>query len=115
MNPKNCPHDYPVYGMAPHECFWRKGPEFIPGQSTLVPFTEEDCFWPDIADGKTWEDWDYPDACGVFFCPVCQREEHARLWAELVARIGPPPPFTRLEHCCGDVIKGAARKHAEAT
>lgn len=82
---------YPLYGAAPHECFWRKGPEFTLGQSTLIPITPEDCFVPDLEDGETWADFRYPGACGVFYCPACQRAEYQARWSALVARIGQPP------------------------
>lgn len=65
---------FPQYGVAPHECYWRKGSDFIPGQSTLLPAEE----WPDnflleVLEGEQPEDVQYPNACGVYFCPSCKR------------------------------------------
>src|SRR5687768_4094915 len=57
---------YPLYGVAPHECYWRKGPEFSLGQSTLKPITPEDCFVPELERGEGWSDFVYPKACGVY-------------------------------------------------
>lgn len=83
---------FPMYGVAPHECYWRKGPEFTIGQSTLLPFESwTECFVPELEDGETWADFKYPQACGVFYCPRCDREEYERDWAAFVARVGLPP------------------------
>jgi hypothetical protein len=87
----------PMYGCAPHECYWRKGPEFTLGQSTLIPFSSDDCFVPDIEDGEGWEAFVYPMACGVFYCPECQQDEYKAAWRKLVDRIGPPPPAIATE------------------
>lgn len=81
----------PMYGVAPHECYWRKGPEFTLGQSTLKPFTADDCFVPDLLEDEDWSAFRYPAACGVFYCPNCGREAYEREWTRLVERIGPPP------------------------
>lgn len=82
----------PMYGVAPHECFWRKGPEFTLGQSTLLPFDQWDsAFVPDLEPGETWDNFVYPSACGTFYCPNCDADKYAAAWSELVARIGPPP------------------------
>lgn len=81
----------PMYGVAPHECYWRKGPEYTLGQSTLVPFTPDDCFVPDLEDDEDWSAFVYPSACGVFYCPNCDHDEYAAAWKRLTDRIGPPP------------------------
>lgn len=87
---------FPMYGVAPHECYWRKGPEFTIGQSTLLPFDQwADCFVPELEDGETWADFRYPQACGVFYCPKCNRAEYERAWAALVEKFGPPPSDSR--------------------
>lgn len=86
-----CGDIYPLYGVAPHECYWRKGPECTLGQSTLVPITAADCFVPDLEDDEDWSSFTYPSACGVFYCPTCQRERYEANWKRLVDRIGPPP------------------------
>lgn len=82
---------YPMYGVAPHDCYWRKGPQYQLGQSTLVPFRPEDCFVPELKAGETWADFGYPSACGVYYCPKCDRERYEAAWSELVARVGEPP------------------------
>tara|TARA_B100000965_G_scaffold331170_3_gene295214 strand:+ start:1704 stop:2006 length:303 start_codon:yes stop_codon:yes gene_type:complete len=70
--------DYPHYGVAPHECYYKKGPQALPGQSTLKPREE----WPDnfvleVDPGEDGEAVAYPDACGVFFCPTCRKGQDA--------------------------------------
>lgn len=65
--------DYPIYGVAPHECFYKKGPDFKIGQSTLRPREE----WPDnflleVLPGEDPATIAYPNACGVYFCPECK-------------------------------------------
>jgi len=88
----DCENDLPQYGVAPHECYWRKGPEFVIGQSTLLPIGEwTDCFVPDLEEGEGWDAFVYPSACGTFYCPACQRDRYQAAWTELVARIGLPP------------------------
>ncbi len=88
----DCGEVYPLYGVAPHECYWRKGPEFTLGQSTLLPIEQwTDLFVPDLEDGETWADFGYPSACGVFYCAKCQHERYSAAWAKLVAGIGEPP------------------------
>jgi hypothetical protein len=81
----------PMYGVAPHECFWRKGPQFTLGQSTLVPFTPNDCFVPDLDTDEDWSAFVYPHACGVYYCPQCQDDKYRAAWARLIERIGDPP------------------------
>jgi hypothetical protein len=81
----------PQYGVAPHECYWRKGPQFTLGQSTLVPFTGSDCFVPDLEENEDWSAFKYPSACGIYYCPRCQHEQYSKAWAALIARIGEPP------------------------
>lgn len=82
---------YPQYGVAPHDCYWRKGPEFVIGQSTLKPITAQDCFIPDLEDGEGWTTFAYPNACGVYYCPGCQRDQYQLAWARLIAKFGPEP------------------------
>lgn len=86
----DCGGDYPMYGVAPHECYWRKGPGFTLGQSTLTPITANDCFVPDLEEYEGWQDFKYPQACGIFYCPRCQREEYETAWNQLINRIGQP-------------------------
>jgi hypothetical protein len=81
----------PMYGVAPHKCFWRKGPQFTLGQSSLVPFTDSDCFVPDLEDDEGWAAFIYPAACGIYYCPNCHCDEYGAAWAALVGRIGDPP------------------------
>lgn len=81
--------DYPYYGVAPHECFYKKGAEFMPGQSTLLHRHE----WPsnfvlDIEPGEDPATIEYPNACGVYYCPTCEHglgEARAKL-AKLAAQ-----------------------------
>jgi hypothetical protein len=87
----DCGGELPMYGVAPHECYWRKGPQFTLGQSTLVPFDESACFVPDLEPGETWADFRYPAACGVYYCPRCNADQYRAAWSALVARIGQPP------------------------
>lgn len=87
-----CDGEYPMYGVAPHECFWRKGPEFTIGQSTLLPFDQwEAGFVPDLEDHETWADFGYPSACGVFYCPTCNKDSYEAAWSGFIAKHGPPP------------------------
>jgi hypothetical protein len=63
---------YPYYGVAPHECFYKKGPDHTIGQSTLLPPSE----WPrgfvlDLEPGEDPATVAYPNACGVYYCPDC--------------------------------------------
>ena len=90
-DPEDGLSEYPMYGVAPHECYWRKGPQFTIGQSTLAPITPEHCFVPDLEPHEDWSHFGYPGACGVYYCPNCQRERYQSAWDALVARIGPPP------------------------
>lgn len=66
---------YPMYGVAPHECYWRKpgGFEANPlGASTIIDMQH----WPanflaeidpdeDVGPQISW------GLCGVFVCPSC--------------------------------------------
>lgn len=82
----------PQYGVAPHECFWRKGPQFTIGQSTLLPFSQwDDAFVPDLEDDEDWSAFVYPSACGTFYCPKCDAASYQAAWKRLTDRIGPPP------------------------
>lgn len=68
--------DFPQYGTAPHECYWRKpgGFEANPlGTSTIDPVSE----WPDnflaevdlsISPEQNLK-W---GLCGVYYCPSCK-------------------------------------------
>lgn len=65
--------EYPYYGVAPHECFYKKGPEFTVGQSTLLPRAHwPDSFVLDLMPGEDPETVAYPSACGVYYCPDCR-------------------------------------------
>lgn len=65
---------YPHYGVAPHECFFKKGADKTIGQSTLLPTSEwPESFVPDLEDGETAETIQYPYACGMYYCPDCLR------------------------------------------
>jgi hypothetical protein len=64
--------DYPYYGVAPHKCFYKRGPEFRIGQSIGLP----QATWPanfvlDLEPGEDPETVVYPNACGVYHCPTC--------------------------------------------
>lgn len=67
-------HDfYPYYGVAPHECYYKKGPEFRIGESTIHPVSE----WPDnfvveLEPGETAEQAQAASACGVYYCSTCK-------------------------------------------
>lgn len=88
----DCGEVYPMYGVAPHECYWRKGPEFVIGQSTLLPLSEwTELFVPELEDDETWADFVYPGACGIFYCGKCQQDRYTKAWVALVARVGEPP------------------------
>lgn len=71
---KDC-KDYPYYGVAPHECYWRKpgGFEENPlGTSTILDLEH----WPenfaaeldDPSDMEKQLSW---GLCGVYYCPSC--------------------------------------------
>jgi hypothetical protein len=69
---------YPHYGVAPHECFYKKGPNHKIGQSTLLDRTA----WPDnfVLDLEPGEDpatVSYPSACGIYYCPACKTGMYA--------------------------------------
>ncbi len=81
---------FPMYGVAPHECYWRKGPEFTIGQSTLKEIHRTDCFVPDLSEGG-WDGFKYPSACGIFYCPNCQQDKYKSAWALCIKRNGNPP------------------------
>jgi hypothetical protein len=85
--------DFPMYGPAPHECFFKKGPEFKIGQSTLLPVDD----WPpnfilEVPEGEKAEDQVYPNAYGVYFCPGCYDLMPAsRVMSDRVNRNNQPP------------------------
>jgi hypothetical protein len=63
---------HPYYGVAPHECYYKKGPEYMIGQSTLLPQSQwPDNFVLDLEPGEDPETGAYPNACGVYYCPAC--------------------------------------------
>lgn len=65
---------YPYYGVAPHECFYKRGEEFTIGQSLLKPKEEwPDNFRLDIEPGEDPAIIKYPGACGVYYCPDCKK------------------------------------------
>lgn len=115
---------YPMYGVAPHECYWRKGPQFTIGQSTLVPITPEDCFVPELEAHEDWSHFRYPAATGVYYCPNCHADRYQREWNKLIERIGPPPAPVAIEArqggngAAGSVhesagLKGTGKKQSE--
>lgn len=77
MTTPACAHqrhaDYPMYGPAPHDCFYKRGPGFSIGESVLKPSEE----WPgnfvlELEPGERLEDVHYPEAMGVYYCPACR-------------------------------------------
>ncbi len=54
--------EYPYYGVAPHECYFKRGPDFKIGQSLPLPRNE----WP-----KNFRPDPDGDSCGMYYCPVC--------------------------------------------
>lgn len=65
---------YPHYGVAPHECFYKRGEEFTVGQSLLMPREEwPDNFSLDIEPGEDPATVKYPNACGVYYCHDCKK------------------------------------------
>lgn len=69
---------YPYYGVAPHECFYKRGAEFTIGQSIGLPPSQwPPNFVPDLEEGETAETVAYPNACGVYYCPTCVAEGRA--------------------------------------
>lgn len=65
----NCVGTYPEYGVGPHECYWRKGPEFQIGQSTILPESN----WPKNYFLEEGASPDYMNNCGVYYCPDCMK------------------------------------------
>lgn len=116
----HCDGLYPMYGVAPHDCFWRKGPEFSIGQSTVLPVEQwTDAFVPELEDGETWADFAYPAACGIYYCPHCQSDRYRAAWDAFVAKFGPPPAQAiearRAETGTGSVHESAVRQDAPNT
>lgn len=63
---------YPYYGVAPHKCYYKRGPEFTIGQSEILPVkTWPKNFIPDLEPGEAAETAVAP--CGVYYCPDCMR------------------------------------------
>lgn len=68
---------YPIFGVAPHECYWRKdgGFEENPlGTSTIEPLQN----WPNNFLAEIEPDIDVKQQlswglCGVYFCPECMK------------------------------------------
>ena len=77
---------YPNYGVAPHECYWRKpgGFEENPlGTSTIIdPDKWPDNFLAEIDQSEPIEQQISWGLCGVYYCPRCKHgmEETATLW-----------------------------------
>lgn len=75
---KNCEHSecsgYPIFGVAPHICFWRKETAINRlGGSTIKPPEE----WPEnflleIEPGIPLKQQLTQALCGVYFCPKCK-------------------------------------------
>lgn len=53
---------YPYYGVTPHTCFFRRGPEFKIGQSELLPQAE----WP-----RNFRPDPEDNSGGTYYCPTC--------------------------------------------
>jgi hypothetical protein len=79
VKPKtHCGHgecsDYPLFGVAPHICFWRKETAITRlGGSTIKPPEE----WPEnflleIEPEKPLKQQLTQALCGVYFCPKCK-------------------------------------------
>lgn len=65
---------YPYYGVAPHECYWRKDGGFKNplGTSTIEPLDGwPDNFLAEIDKSKPIEQQLSWGLCGVYFCPEC--------------------------------------------
>lgn len=80
---------YPMYGCAPHECYWRKDGGFEKnalGTSTVLPVSQwPDNFYLEVEQGKAIEEQLKWGACGVFFCPTCKQgsqsaDDDPNLW-----------------------------------
>ena len=66
---------YPIYGVAPHECYWRKEGGFEKnalGTSTIEPLSEwPENFFAEIDKSKPVKEQLSWGLCGVYFCPDC--------------------------------------------
>lgn len=58
--------EYPIYGVAPHECYW-KIPGAVIGESRILPKDR----WPP----NFTPDPDAPN-CGTYECPACFGATH---------------------------------------
>lgn len=69
--------DFPYYGVAPHECYWRKPGGFEGnklGTSTVNPLEN----WPDNFLAEINPNVDIKSQlsyglCGIYYCPACKR------------------------------------------
>lgn len=67
--------NYPYYGVAPHECFWRKPGGFEGnklGTSTIDPVnTWPKNFYAEIVEEQTVTQQMLGSLTGVYYCPCC--------------------------------------------
>lgn len=54
--------EFPYYGVGPHTCYFRRGPQFKIGQSKMMPRSK----WP-----KNFVSEAEGAKTGVWYCPVC--------------------------------------------
>lgn len=79
---------YPMYGCAPHECYWRKPGGFEEnkiGTSTIEPFSKwPDNFLAEINPHISVNPQISYGLCGVYYCPECKRgmNEDSELWGK---------------------------------
>lgn len=93
--------NYPQYGVAPHECYWRKPGGFKEnplGTSTIKPLGSwPDNFLAEIESGEPIEKALSWGLCGVYYCPSCKNgmEESETLWGKnKILNALPTPPET---------------------
>jgi len=66
---------YPYYGVAPHECFFRKEGGFKNslGTSTIKPHSKwPDNFLAEVNPNKPINEQLKNGLCGIYFCPSCK-------------------------------------------
>jgi hypothetical protein len=78
---------YPQYGVAPHECYWKKPGGFeenMPGDSTIEPLEKwPDSFLAEIDGSKPIKPQLQYGLCGVYFCPKCKAGLESSLKSDL--------------------------------
>lgn len=77
MSKCNNPHcdAFPIYGCAPHECYWKKEGGFSNplGTSTIDPLPDwPDNFLAEIDGDKPIQDQLSYGLCGIYVCPSCK-------------------------------------------